>query len=88
MLRLWFFLSPALYATDRIDHVAERYPIVGVAFRLNPFTTLFESYRDLIYHGRPFDVAALAGLLLASIALLALTTVVFKRLEPSFAKVL
>jgi len=88
VLRLWFFLSPALYATDRIDHVAARYPLVGVAFRLNPFTTLFESYRDLIYHARPPDVVALAWLLLASAALLALTTVVFKRLEPSFAKVL
>jgi len=88
VLRLWFFLSPGLYSTDRIDHVTARYPAVGHFFRLNPFTTLFEAYRDLIYRARLPDPAALAWLLIASACLLAITLIMFKRLEPRFAKVL
>ncbi|HEV8438216.1 MAG TPA: ABC transporter permease [Methylomirabilota bacterium] len=88
VLRLWFFLSPALYATDRIDHIAAQHPIVAWVFRLNPFTTLFEAYRDLIYRVRLPDPAGLLVLLVASVALLAITVIVFKRLEPGFAKVL
>ena len=71
-----------------MHHVAERYPLLDLAFRLNPFTTLFESYRDVIYRGQAPDVLALLCVLLASLILLAITTVVFKRLEPGFAKVL
>lgn len=88
VLRLWFFLSPGLYSTDRIDHVTARYPAVGYFFRLNPFTTLFEAYRDLIYRARLPDPAALAWFLIASACLLAITLIMFKRLEPRFAKVL
>jgi homopolymeric O-antigen transport system permease protein len=88
VLRLWFFLSPGLYSTDRIEHVTARYPGVGHFFRLNPFTVLFEAYRDLIYRGRRPDPTALAWLLIASGCLLAVALILFKRLEPRFAKVL
>ncbi len=88
VLRLWFFMSPALYSTDRIDHLTARHPVLGYLFRLNPFTTLFEAYRDLIYHVRFPDPAALGWLLLGSFGLLAITMIVFKRLEPNFAKIL
>lgn len=88
VLRLWFFLSPGLYSTDRIDHVMARHPAVGYVFRLNPFTTLFEAYRDLVYRARVPDPAALGALLLGSSCALAVTLVAFKRLEPRFAKLL
>lgn len=88
VLRLWFFLSPALYSVDRIQHVAERYPTLELVFRLNPFTTLFEAYRDVIYRKEAPDALALLWVLLASLVLLAITTIAFKRLEPGFAKVL
>jgi hypothetical protein len=42
----------------------------------------------VIYDGRPPHWLALAGLLGGSLLLMAMTTYVFKRLEPSFAKVL
>jgi ABC-type polysaccharide/polyol phosphate export permease len=42
----------------------------------------------VIYDGRAPDWLALGGLLAGSFVLLAFTTYVFKRLEPSFAKVL
>ena len=58
----------------------------------NPFAILFEAYRTVIYGSPdgppgPPNLASLAILLVASFVFLAVTTVVFKRLEPNFAKV-
>jgi ABC-type polysaccharide/polyol phosphate export permease len=83
-LRIWFYLSPGLYSLDALTGN----PTLQSLMRLNPWTTLFESYRDLVYNGTPPQWLALAILLLVSILLLGLAMVFFKRVEPSFAKVL
>lgn len=88
MLRLWFYLSPGLYAIDDLRKHAGDIPVIGQLLLANPFAILFTAYRDAIYDGRRPEFAPLAALLLASILLLALTTYLFKRVEPSFAKVL
>ena len=88
VLRLWFYLSPALYSAAQVSKVSANHPEVAVVFGLNPFSILFEAYRAVIYEGRPPSWAGLLVLLLLSLALLAVCTYVFKRLEPSFAKVL
>jgi ABC-type polysaccharide/polyol phosphate export permease len=95
LLRLWFYLSPALYSLSRLEDTTfmQENPILLDIARANPFAILFESYRAVIYgtpEGGPAlpNWAALAALLLASVILVGLTTVLFKRLEPSFAKVL
>ena len=60
----------------------------------NPFAILFEAYRSVIYGtatsppSGPPDMQLLAILLVASTVFLAFTTMVFKRLEPNFAKVI
>jgi len=59
----------------------------------NPFAILFEAYRSVIYgtiDGPPVapDWVSLAVLLVISAAFVAGATVLFKRLEPTFAKVL
>ena len=95
LLRLWFYLSPALYSLDRLDdvEVLRQNPSLRTVVEANPFAILFEAYRAVIYgtpggaHLLP-DWGALAALFVASLVLLGVTTVVFKRLEPSFAKVL
>jgi ABC-type polysaccharide/polyol phosphate export permease len=96
LLRLWWLLSPGLYSLSQLENFAfaRKYPILHDLFYLNPFATLFEAYRSVIY-GTPTggpptapDVAALARVLVVSIVVLMLTTLVFKRLEPEFAKVL
>ena len=56
--------------------------------QLNPFAVLFTSYRNVIYDEKPPDWLALLALAGASLVLLALSILLFKRLEPSFAKVL
>lgn len=88
ILRLWFYLSPALYSVEKVNSVSANHPVVGVLFGLNPFTVLFESYRAVAYDGVPPSWQGLGVLLVASIILLAVCTYVFKRMEPSFAKVL
>ena len=88
VLRLWFYLSPALYSAEQIRKLSESNPIVGVALLLNPFTTLFESYRAVIYHGTLPPFGALAVLLAVSLILLCGAIFFFKRVEPAFAKVL
>jgi lipopolysaccharide transport system permease protein len=94
-LRLWFYLSPGLYPLSVLDNSAtfRANPILRTIAHANPFATLFEAYRAIIYGKAETpphlpDFQSLGTLLVASLVLLALGTIAFKRLEPSFAKVL
>lgn len=48
-LRLWFYLSPALYSVA--GTVPERF--VPIYMALNPFAALFESYKNILVRGVP-----------------------------------
>jgi lipopolysaccharide transport system permease protein len=101
VLRLWWFLSPGLYSLAALDSLSvfKEHPALRTIVGLNPFAILFEAYRKVIY-GTPASTGipaslpglpnftALAALLVGSIIFLAVTTVIFKRLEPNFAKVI
>jgi homopolymeric O-antigen transport system permease protein len=95
VLRLWWFLSPGLYSLATLEQVPffQRNPVLITIANTNPFAILFEAYRMVIY-GTPTgppgppNLASLAVLLVASTGLLAVTTIIFKRLEPNFAKVI
>ena len=94
-LRLWFYLSPGLYSLQMLESskVFEQYPVLLRILQLNPFATLFEGFRALIYgtpEGGPHlpDFGALAALAVASLVLIAIGGIAFKRLEPMYAKVL
>ena len=89
-LRIWFYMSPGLWPLSRLSEASET---LATITQFNPFTILFEAYRAAIYGvgdlgPRPPDFVALGILFVASVAFLAVATVFFKRLEPSFAKVL
>jgi ABC-type polysaccharide/polyol phosphate export permease len=95
LLRLWFYLSPGLYSLAMLDDVAlfDDMPWLHAIVATNPFAILFEAYRSVIYgtvDGPPVapDWLSLAVLLVISTAFVAGATVLFKRLEPTFAKVL
>jgi ABC-type polysaccharide/polyol phosphate export permease len=88
LLRLWFYLSPGLYPIEQIQKLGEHSRLLETVLMGNPFAILFESYRKVIYDKVAPDWTLLGLLLLGSIVLMALTTYIFKRLEPSFAKVL
>jgi ABC-type polysaccharide/polyol phosphate export permease len=88
VLRLWFYLSPALYGAETIASLHETHPTIVGLMKLNPFFAILESYRDAIYYGRTPDLALLGMVFAFSAVLLLVAVVFFKRLEPSFAKVL
>jgi ABC-type polysaccharide/polyol phosphate export permease len=95
LLRLWWYVSPGLYTLSLLDEIRifQQYPILDTLVHANPFAILLESYRLVIYgtpEGPPMlpDLAALGILLGASVVFVAVSTVIFKRLEPTFAKVL
>lgn len=96
LLRLLWFMSPGLYSIDHMRQVPffQENPTIIALAQLNPFAVLFETYRAVIYGspdgGPPFlpDFAPLGILLIVSIVLLGLATIFFKRVEPTFAKVL
>lgn len=95
VLRLWFYLSPGLYSLSMLDEVPlfRDNPLLVTLASVNPFAVLFEAYRSVIYgtlEGGPAmpDWLALGVLLAVSVGFVAVATVVFKRLEPTFAKVL
>ncbi len=100
VLRLWWFLSPGLYSLDQLDNagVFKTHPYLRTLAEANPFAVLFNAYRDVIYGSvnhegvssppRLPDFASLGALLVISVLLIGLGAWVFKRLEPTFAKVL
>ena len=96
VLRLWWLLSPGLYSLQALDGlgIVERNPGLRTLAGLNPFAVLFEAYRTAIY-GSPDggppgipDLGALAVFALVSVGFLAACTILFKRVEPEFAKAL
>jgi ABC-type polysaccharide/polyol phosphate export permease len=101
VLRLWWFLSPGLYSVDQLENAGlfKQHVWLKDLALLDPFAVLFDAYRSVIYGVEPTattagsfplmpDWLSLAGLLAVSIVLVAIAIIVFKRLEPNFAKVL
>jgi ABC-type polysaccharide/polyol phosphate export permease len=88
LLRIWFYLSPALYGSDQIAKLAANHPQLFAIFNLNPFAGLFESYRNLIYYGKAPEWDLLGLVTLEGIVGIVVAVLVFRRLEPAFAKVL
>jgi ABC-type polysaccharide/polyol phosphate export permease len=100
VLRLWWFLSPGLYSIEQLEGAGlfERHHILKELALLNPFAILFDAYRSVIYGhldrngvstgpSMP-DWTSLGILLALSVVFIGIAIVIFKRLEPSFAKVL
>jgi ABC-type polysaccharide/polyol phosphate export permease len=88
VLRLWFYLSPALYGASVIDEVARTHPQIATLITINPFYPILNAYRSAIYDGTAPDWAALGSVLGASVLFLLVAVWFFKRVEPTFAKVL
>ena len=87
-MRLWFYLSPGLYAYAAVQEQVGKNPVLSTLVDLNPWTWIFESYRNVIYADLYPYWFKLGGVLVFSVVFLALSTLLFKRVEPAFAKVL
>ncbi len=84
IIRLWFYLSPALYSIEQL----ERGNPIRRILALNPFAPLFESYRAVTWGTTGPDWGGLAWVLVLSFVLLAIALALFKRVEPAFARIL
>jgi ABC-type polysaccharide/polyol phosphate export permease len=83
VIRIWFYMSPAIYLATDLKGSPFRYVLA-----LNPFTYILTSYRNVAYFKVAPDWVALAVVLVISLVLLTLSIWVFKRLETGFAKIL
>lgn len=81
VFRMWFYLSPGLYAVTLIPEKYRR------LYDLNPFATFFDAYRRTLLRGELPHLTSLAVLALASVAVAAAGYLFFVRHEPSFVKV-
>jgi ABC-type polysaccharide/polyol phosphate export permease len=88
ILRLWFYLSPGLW-TMYGEHafISANHPVRPILM-LNPFVHLFESYRAVTWGMGPPHWLGLLAVLAASLVLLFIALIVFKRVEPAFARIL
>jgi lipopolysaccharide transport system permease protein len=87
-LRIWFYLSPALFPLEKLQALGDQYPWFGFFVTINPFTWLFSGYRDALYYGRSPEWEVLGILALASIPATLLSIYLFRRVSPLFVKVL
>jgi lipopolysaccharide transport system permease protein/teichoic acid transport system permease protein len=89
LIRLLFYVSPALYALWEVPNETLRNLMA-----LNPLAVLLTAYRTVTWgtetvdHGTRPDFVALGILLLVSIVLVVLAVALFKRVEPAFARIL
>ena len=85
LLRLWFYLSPALYS---LDDLAKSHPSLYTLFSLNPMAVLLDSYRSVTWGMGPPNWAGLGVVLVLSGLLVLVSIYFFKRAEPAFARIL
>ncbi len=88
VLRLVFYISPALYALWDVPG-----PIRPI-MRFNPFSVILSAYRTVIWgtetvdHGTRPDFVGLGIWMAISLVLLVFAVALFKRVEPTFARIL
>jgi ABC-type polysaccharide/polyol phosphate export permease len=88
LMRFWFYLSPTLYGINQVEKMSNGNKLANVWFEINPWTHILDSYRNLIYYGTAPDWRGLIAVAVVSVVLLAGAILLFKRVEPAFAKVL
>ncbi|MGZ8501385.1 MAG: ABC transporter permease [Candidatus Limnocylindrales bacterium] len=84
-LRLWFYLSPALYS---LDELAKNHPSEYTILSLNPMAVLLDSYRAATWGTTAPNWLGLGVLLLLSLDMVVVAIYIFKRAEPAFARIL
>lgn len=82
VMQLWFWLTPIVYMPQILPDGFRQ------ALALNPLVPLVGAYQRTLVLGQDPDVHGLAWIALASVALLALALVVFRRSSPEMVDVL
>ena len=85
IVQMLFYGTPILYGIETIAGASAPTWIVTLV-KLNPMTTIMNSYRNLMYHQRMFDVVPMILVATLSILLVILGYIIFKKLEKGFAE--
>ena len=80
-----FFVQMLFYATP-ILYDSSLFGSKAWILKLNPMTTIINSYRDILYSGKLPNMPELIIVLLASIVLLFIGIAIFRKLEKGFAE--
>lgn len=84
-----FIIQMAMYGTPIIyslDQFSESKSILFTLIKLNPLTTIMDSYRRVfLYHQLP-DFQALVGVTIFSVTLMSIGLLIFNKLEKGFAE--
>ncbi|MBO6145231.1 MAG: ABC transporter permease [Bacilli bacterium] len=78
-IQMLFYATPILYSSDLFGKKAW-------LLKLNPMTTIINSYRDILYSGIMPDMETLVFVLIFSVLFLILGIMIFKKLEKGFAE--
>jgi lipopolysaccharide transport system permease protein len=81
LLQIWFFGSPIIYPTSLVPE-AWRWLLA-----LNPMTGIVEGFRAALFGVKPFDWPAVALSAAITLVLFVYATVMFKRMESTFADI-
>lgn len=79
LIQMLFYATPVLYSSDLFGSK-------GWILKLNPMTTIIESYRDILFYQQLPNISHLLIVLSGSIILLFIGINVFKKLEKGFAE--
>lgn len=82
LLQLAFYGSPIVYDLGKFDSAGTLITLI----RLNPVTQIINGFRDCFLYHRVPDLQATGILFLISLAVLALGTFIFQKLEKGFAE--
>lgn len=82
LMQLWMFASPVVYPLSAVPAWLKPF------YMLNPMAGIIESFRRVMLQGAAPDFQSLGVALIASIVLLALSYVYFKRVEATIADVI
>lgn len=84
VVTLWFYATPVLYFASAIPQRFHPRLILGA----NPMAVLILAYQDIFYEHRLPPLEPLAGVLLASLVLLAVTSRIFDARREDFAELI
>lgn len=85
VVQMLFYGTPILYGIETIRDANAPAWIISL-IKINPMTTLMNSYRDILYYKQMFDVNSMFYIFVLSVILVVIGYAVFKKLEKGFVE--
>jgi lipopolysaccharide transport system permease protein len=83
-VQLLMYLSGVMYSVAELKEKLIAYPSVVSFVEYNPITTVIESFRDIVFEGKPIEFTGIIYIIGISIGLFLLGLILFNKTEKSF----